>query len=204
MGFFDWLSKENNGKPYSKDVVRDIKSLLSGAFNDAVDNDICYRNPVTRIKSAAAADKKEKRTYNDGQIEMIINFCRGDPYGVGIWLMLEIGIRSGELRALEWSDIDTKTRCIKINKAAKYDNSIGNTKTGEHRLSPISRDLNLYISNLQKVSKYVIGEKNSLLPVTRDGIRNKHEQFMKRLNRELADKGIVPLPELTPHELRHP
>jgi integrase len=83
-----------------------------------------------------------------------------------IWAMaLLTGCRSGELYALEWSDIDFENKRLMIHKSfTKRYNSIGPTKGRYWREVPISGELDRLLREL-KVSR---GKERFVLPHYRD------------------------------------
>ncbi len=64
-----------------------------------------------------------------------------------IWYMaLMTGMRSGELYALLWSDIDWENKRIKVNKSfTKRTRKIGPTKSGDWREIPINSELEIML-----------------------------------------------------------
>ncbi len=64
------------------------------------------------------------------------------------------GMRSGELKALQWKDIDFQRRIISVSKSYNsVSRAIKCTKAGYWRSVPISKDLQEIIAELQKESQ---------------------------------------------------
>jgi integrase len=64
------------------------------------------------------------------------------------------GMRSGELRALEWSDIDTNNRIVRVSKSVQSaTGETKSTKAGYWRDVPISNELMRVIDELRVASK---------------------------------------------------
>ena len=60
---------------------------------------------------------------------------------IPVWMMAVFtGMRSGELYALRWQDIDFESRLISVNKQWTNKDGIALTKTRLSRVTPISSD----------------------------------------------------------------
>lgn len=201
--FYDWCTTANNGKPYSKETLGGIRTILRSSYDDAIENELCVKNPASRVPLPKLEKPKTKRAYSNEQIDAITEFAKSDSiFGHGILILLWTGIRSGELRALLWSDIDLNNNVIYINKAIKSDNEIGVTKNGESRAIPIRKDIADYLRDFPKNTRYVITTIDDNY-VRRETIRHKLKYFFKRLNIHRKNQNLSEIPQYTPHEFRH-
>jgi len=67
-----------------------------------------------------------------------------------IWVMaLMTGMRSGELYALKWTDMDLEGRIISVSKAWNSKNGFTSTKTQRTRVVPISDDLLKFLKEIK-------------------------------------------------------
>ena len=66
---------------------------------------------------------------------------------------LSTGMRSGELFALRWTDIDFEGRTIAVTKQWTSKNGYGPTKTQKNRVVPVSEDFLRYLKELRLQSK---------------------------------------------------
>jgi integrase len=67
-----------------------------------------------------------------------------------VWVTaLKTGMRSGELNALLWSDVDLEARIIHVTKSWSSKNGIKSTKSERNRVVPISDDLLTFLRELQ-------------------------------------------------------
>ncbi|MDR2656114.1 MAG: tyrosine-type recombinase/integrase [Oscillospiraceae bacterium] len=194
MEFFEWLASENekeNKKRYSNHVGKKIKALLNSAFEAAIENDMCLKNPVKgSLKLSSLKVAKEKRTYNDEQMKIITEYARKDRYGYIILIMMYAGLRSGEMRALEWRDVDLCERCIHVRKAIKSGGELGGTKNGLSRTIPIPLNLVNYLKTIPRLSKYVVSEDFKISGnFTKDMLGNRQKAFFRRLNQYLEEKN---------------
>lgn len=88
-------------------TLEKLRVCLHSLFEAAMENDLCYKNPVTS-KTKVASDKASavKRTYTKEQRDAIITVARGHVNGLGIILMFENGLTRSELLGLTWDMID--------------------------------------------------------------------------------------------------
>lgn len=193
----DFLS-DDLGK-YSHTVIKKTRFLLNAAFQAAIDNDYCYKNPV---RSAAIPQKPpgEKQAYSDDDIKVIEEYAAQDnDFGVSMLLLLNAGIRSGELRALSPNDIEG--RVVHVTKAIKETGKQGLTKTNRARNVPLPENIVALITpRLHKGDAYILGGEHY---VVRDTLRSKYEAFFNRLNARLAEQNKKPIKRLPPHCCRH-
>lgn len=120
--FYNELSKDLS---YSS-IKTAIHGLLSNMFNKAIIWGLLKENPCTnatipRGKKESKKDKEEK-IYNHEEIAQLfeaIKTCK--PKGrLIILLALGCMLRRGEICALTWSDIDFKSRTLRVDKAVQH------------------------------------------------------------------------------------
>lgn len=70
QNYFKEIKNPNNGKPLSLSVLNKHKMILKSIFETAIDNDICYKNPVKNINFPRIAPKEEKVFYNAEQAKL--------------------------------------------------------------------------------------------------------------------------------------
>ena len=132
--FLTKKKKEGNllsGKELSSASTNLMLTVLSMAFEYAIDMEICEDNPCVRLKRIPDDSKKIEAFTRDEQkkIEAYIK-SSDDRRLFGILLDFYSGMRIGELIALEWQDVDFDKGLIYINKTAYRDKS----KTGEWKV----------------------------------------------------------------------
>ena len=182
---------------YSKSFRGQIRFLLNGAFECAIDNDLCFKNPVKRAEIAKKSTP-EKECFNEDEARTIIDFAKSDKlFGLPIYIMLKTGIRGQEMRALTLNKIDFDKGKILIDTAVKQNGELGKPKNGKPRIVPVSSEVADFIrSRIDPATEYVIGEATYL---TYDGFKDRYEAFFKRLNATLE----TPIAPKSPHCLRH-
>lgn len=78
-----------------------------------------------------------------------------------VWVVaLMTGMRSGELFALRWTDVDFEAEIISVSRAWSNKNGFCPTKTQKSRAVPISKDLGQYLKEL----KLQTGDSEFVLP----------------------------------------
>lgn len=129
-----------NQYDFSRDYFRNILKIVKGSFRDATNlyGFIKYNPALTiRIPKMDIEKKEEKHLYTKEEIDLIINRFKDDSTFICAFLTACFtGMRTGELFALTWEDIDLDNGLINI-KHSVYDKTkdkygrwyIGTTKT---------------------------------------------------------------------------
>lgn len=110
---------------YSHSTIKFIHTLLCPALEMAVDDDIIRKNPARNALSSdygEAAKEKDVLTFDEQQ--RLFNFIgESNAYNVYVpmlTIMLEVGLRCGELIGLTWSDVDMEKKDLFINHQLIY------------------------------------------------------------------------------------
>ncbi|MBS5933479.1 Site-specific recombinase XerD [Anaerosporobacter mobilis DSM 15930] len=116
----------------SRGTIGYFNSMLSRAFQKAVDNRIISSNPTLGVMREIKKEEPKKREALSLQQEInLLNYIstgRYYRYKALLLLLLNTGLRSGEARALTINDIDFNTGSIHINKSVSYDTIESNRK----------------------------------------------------------------------------
>jgi integrase len=186
---------------YSYSSRKRMQFLLNAAFESAIDNNFCDKNPV-RCAEIAKKVQPEKEAFTESETKMIIEFAKTDKYfGVPIYIMFNTGIRSGEMRALTVDKIDFENGVITIDKAVKRTGELGKPKNGKSRYIPLEEDVTEFLkSKLCGKTGYIVGDDEY---TTHSGLRGRYECFFNRLNLYLESKGEKLIGIKSPHSTRH-
>lgn len=194
----------NTKTDLSESVLKKLHMCLKSIFDTAIDNDLCLKNPIKNIKIKSEASKSEKQVYDSLQINQIKLYAVNIMPEVAV--LLETGLRRGELLGLMWADLDFQNKTLSVNRsvadsAAPKENKkrtvkINPPKWGSYRIIPLTDWCLSVFKNLPKNSEYIFpgidGE-----PQSPNTWSQKLKRFMKSIEIELE------LPALSAHELRH-
>lgn len=145
-----WQRSLYEEKLLSHKSVINIRAVLSGVFRNAIENGLMTVNPIAITK--APRKKNFLKFTDDGEVTnlkgkpitdsidpfsleevyVLINKAKGQFKNI-ISTLFFTGMRTGEMVALRWDDIDWKSETIHIQRARKRDNGIGTTKNGKTR-----------------------------------------------------------------------
>jgi len=181
----------------SKSYISKVKNTINVVFQWAIDNrqvkDL-YASPVKGLK----IDKKEDKFPEILNLTEIRTFLceakRRSHEWYPIWAMaLLTGMRSGELYALEWNDIDFENKLVRVKQSFnKRTREIKTTKSGYWRNVPISSDLNYLIVELKSLT----GQGRWVLPRVSDWDRGEQAKPLRAFLIEIG------LPSVKFHTLR--
>jgi integrase len=177
------------------------KFLLNAAFETAIDNDFCTKNPVRRAIIAKKIEP-EKCIFSRDEVRTILEFAKDDElFGVAMYIMLNSGVRGQELRALTTDKIDYDHGIIRIDQAVKETGEIGLPKNGKPRIVPLESGVAEFLkTRLHGKSGYIIGGADF---VTKHGFRGRYDCFFDRLNKHLVSEGKGPINGKSAHKTRH-
>lgn len=183
----------------SQSMLEKLKIILNAIFECAIENDLCYKNPVKHAEYRSNVQKSEKRVYTDEQLKIVKPYFYTDMPEV--FLLLETGLRRGEMLGLMWQDIDIAKKTLSVNRSIS-DKSGGGVlinppKWDSYRTIPISNELIQLLCSLPHNSLYVFPNINGQIAYPSHWSR-KLQRHMERLN-----KTYPSIPILTAHELRH-
>lgn len=205
QNFFNSISKKS-----SLESMKKYKNCLNGIFKMAVDNDYCTKNPCLNIKLVSEIEDKIKRTYTKRQAYLVSRFAREHKDGLGIILMLDYGLRKGELLGLKLSDINFKNKTLHIQRSV-VDVKNKNTGKVEVKIKPpknkqSNREIPLKNTSINRLSQlsteFIISNtKGSVYSPHNWSMRN-YKKFMNDMHKHYL-KYNIDIPILSPHELRH-
>lgn len=129
-----------------KDIVspnnrKTILKMLKRLFQMAVEEGVLDRNPCIGI--SVKAPEVEQKVLTNKEVEIFLKEAQITNHRLyPHWLMaLMTGMRSGEMHALRWTDIDLDNKTISVSKQWTSRNGLGPTKTGGTRIVPIAPTL---------------------------------------------------------------
>lgn len=203
----------------SSSVKSKLKQELNSIFETAIDNDLCYKNPMKNIKLPEYQKVIKKSVYTQSEQGLIIKYCMRHECGKDIAIMLKTGLRRGELLALTWDDIDFKENTIRVNKALK--DTSGSPTVGAPKTKAGNRTI-LFDNELKRIflsmnrqlhykkdgkaiildSPYIIHSAHGKMHSPSNWMHRIYEPTISEIVSHYEGKGIC-LDKLSPHELRH-
>jgi integrase len=201
-------------KALSATTVHSIYTALSSIFQSAYKAGVIKENTLRRTTPPPAKSKATEGVFLDEeQARMFLTILDEQPqstYRAAFITLLYMGLRSGELRALHWDDIDLKQGLLYIRHGLHY-------KNGEFFLTPpktassvrVLKLPNDVLNTLIEYKAWQDEEIARLKPVWNDngivfantmGGYLDGQSFNKKLKKLISDSG---LPDIHVHSLRH-
>ena len=115
---------------YKESSIKQIRVAMSCMFQYAVDNDIISKNPVGKSvvipTNTILSDQNNRHLFlNKEEINKFLNSAKGTPYYLPCSLVLETGLRAGELIGLTGDEVDFEKNYIHVRHTMQYDKRIG-------------------------------------------------------------------------------
>lgn len=148
----------------SSNTRKTILKIVKRVFNMAIEEGLLNRNPALAVK--VRVGDVQQGVLNRSEIDLFLQEAKSLNHRFFYhWtLALLTGMRSGELYALRWSDVDFESGFISINKSWSKMNGEGPTKTAKNRVCPISSTCRTFLFEL----KLKMGESEYVLPRSRE------------------------------------
>lgn len=141
----------------SIDCLNKIRYLLKNMFKYARVRRIIKTNPMDELElELPRREKKEVDPMDRAEQKLFMEKARESVHYDAFVLMLNTGIRYGELAGLRWSDIDWNARTLSVNRTVYYkqaekvfDHNPPKTKKGKRTipLNPLAYETLLKIKN---------------------------------------------------------
>jgi integrase len=192
----------------SASALKHINISLNGIFETAKDNHLCTENPAAKVKPPDKP-KKTPVSFSLREIELIFKFAPLHKSGNLVLALLHTALRSGEICALVWPNVNVEENYIDICRTvAEVENPNPETivvggkekhrkkydikeipKGGHTRLVALTPDATEFFKNLPNYNKglYVFPSLSGNF-MTPNQFREQYEQFFKALNKWLDNK----------------
>ncbi len=160
---------------YSRGRLKSVRSAINTIFKWGIEDGVIKgvrTSPAVDIQLGRSTEEKPPQVLSLPEIQILLERAREmDHEWYPVWFMaLHTGMRSGELYALEWNDVDFETKMITCSKS--YNGRmkiIKSTKAGYWRKVPLSIEVETFLIDLR--AKNSKSEKNVLprIPMWRRG-----------------------------------
>lgn len=178
-------------KGYARRTVQMSLDILRMIFNHSILKGAQTSNPCDAVSVPRGLPTTKREMPTDDEIE-IVKRSIDAPFGLFAILCLYSGLRRGEALALQYSDIDRKTKTIAVNKAVAFEGNnpvLKSTKTAAGERTVILLDV---LAEILPNGKGLIFDNGS------GGLLSKM-QYRKRWQWYLGATGL----SITAHQLRH-
>ncbi|MBC9733859.1 tyrosine-type recombinase/integrase [Nocardioides marmotae] len=215
-------------------TVARYANWVNSIFLAAVDEGLVHKNPASSKHAGRPRGESAKRVkpFVIWNVEQLTDFCawalaQDEPFA-RVWVLLSrTGLRSGEVLALQWGDLDTAKNEMRIARALHYDETlplgeryvVGKVKGGRPRTVTYDQtSAHLLKEWRNQVPALLAGGLGNASPLhglrahnpvfpglpgraaTQSGL---HSTFQRVQRRYLVAHPERDLPALTVHELRH-
>jgi site-specific recombinase XerD len=106
----DYVEFRKKGKKPKGKTINNELAIIRAMLNFAVDCDYIEKNPASRIKMQKTNDSKKGRVITEEEIALLLGGCERIKHGAWfkeiLLVLLNTGMRSGELINLTWDDIE--------------------------------------------------------------------------------------------------
>lgn len=99
---------------YSRNTIEIVSIVLGGMYKQAFKNELISKNPVPLATLPKYTSAKEKRVLSKDEQQLFLEYAKESKYANIFEFALYTGMRSGEIRALTWDNIDFNKKIIYI------------------------------------------------------------------------------------------
>lgn len=179
------------GRGLAANTCGNTVRLLSTFYTDLVERKLAKVNPVAALPRSTRRLYRPKHDPKDTPFLQTLDDVRRvylalpERVGVAFAVGALAGLRTGEVIALEWGDVDLAARRIHVQRQARH-GKVGPTKNGKSRIVPLQAAL-LPILNEWKLKTGGVGL--LVKPVGRGGRKGRPPRFVqiRTLHDGLAD-----------------
>lgn len=137
-------------KGYARTTIDHAKVTLHCLFKDAVDSKYLNSNPASRLKTKITVpEMEERRVLTLSEQAEFLQFASGTQYCNAYLLVLETGLRVGEVGGLQWEDIDFDKKNLRINRTLLQNSKRGGFYFGNPKSKNSRRDIPLTEKSIQ-------------------------------------------------------
>lgn len=157
----------DSGK-YSNGTMELTQITLHALFKGAVENDYLQKNPAENLKlKYRDNDNEERRVLTRQEQKIFKEYAKNTLYNNAYCLVLETGLRAGEIGGLQWNDIDFENGVINVQRTILQDAQkggfyFGTPKTKKSRRKiPLTKEAVSILNNQKELqNKLRIKSKN--------------------------------------------
>lgn len=194
---------------YKGSTMEQCRITMYNIFADALENKIILTNPVTKsVKCPKKVESKIRFLTKEEHIKFL-EVAKNSSNYYQYALILQTGLRAGELTGLKWSDIDFEKRTLSVNRSMEFRYSEQKFLTGEpksksgYRTIPLTQEAYDILKakeherSLEKVRDIRFKD---IVFINRKGTPTKNSAYDSTLYKLAKQAGIE---KLSMHSLRH-
>lgn len=196
---------------YALSSIKVVSAVLNGCLKQAMKNGLIERNPVGLAELPRQIGKKKERiALTKEQQDLFMEYAKESYLYHFFAVMLQTGMRKGEMQGLKYSDIDKKQNVIHVQRTLKYIEGQGyiedtpKTRTSTRDI-PLTAAVVEHIEAQRKYWNFKIVNMNQYLfcneeggPISRERIQAEIDRTVKRIREAGHD-----FPRITSHVFRH-
>lgn len=169
-----------------KSSVNRRLNVIRAMFNRAKEWGLIEKNPLDHIKKYTE-DKKPPRFLAKDEVRELLRLAQGKLREILV-VLLNTGLRKGELENLRWDDVDLENGFILIRES----------KTNDYRRVPINSSVHQLLASKKNKTGYVFGKQNNLLRNLKNlykkaGIEDAHIHTLRHTCASFMAQSGVPL-----------
>lgn len=116
------LNKMADSGRYSSGTMELTQITLHAIFKSAIENDYLQKNPADNLKlKHKNDDKEERRVLTREEQKVFKEYAKNTQYYNAYALVLETGLRAGEISGLQWDDIDFENKILNVRRTILQD-----------------------------------------------------------------------------------
>ena len=128
---------------YATGTIELTKITLHAMFDAALEAEYIIKNPVSKSVKCKVREKAGTRVLSISEQQEFLRYSVHKMYDTAYRLVLQTGLRVGEIGGLKWSDIDFNTKILSVNRTLLQDKKKGGFYFGEPKSKDSKRKIPL-------------------------------------------------------------
>lgn len=193
-----------SGRQLCGTTLECVHNMGKTIFDYALRDGLVDANPFAMVDRPRKDTKEKRALMMAEEVELSLMLDSTNRYHLAIILMMECGLRRGEVCALTWGDISESA--IVVSKSMKYDCSIGKTKNKKSRIVPLSNSARVALETYRQsqrealASRFMEQDDEMLVMANEFGDPTNPTVMSQWWKRRRGDFG---LDDFTLHQFRH-
>lgn len=183
---------DENRDIWSEHHRKSMRKFVKSVFTFAVTSNYLSINPMPNIK--CKTQRKLNTVLTQNEIVLLIKKAveLDWDYMEVVYLAVKLGMRSGELKALQWKLIDFERNLIFVKHSMLRDGVLKDTKSGEDRTLPMTPSVRGFLLRLRNKT----GNSQFVLPRVESWMKGEQARELRSFLKRIG------LPEVRFHDLR--